>query len=759
MAHPHVTEVPAQPMLVDTAAVNSSALADEFDLVKFLSPVRRHFLWIVLIFVLGVVATILVTGSQKPEYQADTRMLMGSAEGAGEFVPVSTEFPSLNANINNQVEVLSSTSFLQRVVEKRDLAALPEFAEAITEYRAAAERAAAGEQSLRSQIGSLLGLTSDDYEVRTLSDEEFVTLVLLENMSISSADRADVVSVSITASNPNVAADIANAIADEFLIDQLETRFEATERASQWLAGRLESLRLQVKEDEEAVARYSETAPGINQGTEEVLNRVRDQLVDARARVAELSPRVRRINNLVNREDDVAALAESVNSEVMVRLRLDRAQSARNLSDLRLRLRDAHPDVVAAQQELDQFNEQIRSEVRRYASLLQEELQIAQGQVRVFERELDTAREEANRAGISRIGLNELERQAESSRALYTSFLTRFQEIDQASDGFTTQDPVRIITRALPPTSPSAPNVFVNLALGSALSLAFAAAFVVLLEMMDRGVRSRERFESSFGYSLLASFPKFPVKKGDGGVTWDQNSPAFTVFHETVRSLRSAIAVVGAGQPGAKGAPKTVMITSSVPDEGKTTLAVAVARSAAMAGQKVLLIDADLRRPSVLAEAGVAARSHMKTLVHYFAGEAEPDELVIQDTESPMQMVTPGVIPGSPTDLLASDRFRALLKNWAEERYDLVVLDSSPVLPIADSRVLSRYVDGVIYVVRWAKTSRDAVRTGLRYLEAYRANIYGGVLNIADHTKLPDAEYGRYYEYYNKAPTRPVAAA
>jgi succinoglycan biosynthesis transport protein ExoP len=314
--------------------------------------------------------------------------------------------------------------------------------------------------------------------------------------------------------------------------------------------------------------------------------------------------------------------------------------------------------------------------------------------------------------------------------------LSRFKEVKD-SDQIQTPD-ARVIAPATVPLSPSFPNktMILSVAIGASLVLGLAIAFA--LDSMDAGFRAGVDVERALGLSNLAVVPTVAgVKTVQDRVV----SKPLSAYTEAIRTLYAGVQLSNVDHP-----PKVLLMTSSVPNEGKTSTAVALARLAAQGGQRVILVDGDLRHPSVAGAFG--SKRPEAGLIEVLSGKRDLQSVLVRDSMTDLQYLPIVTPPANPSDLITSDAMRRLIEGL-EQAFDLVVIDAAPVIPVSDSRLLSRLADKVIYVVHWDKTPREAVMSGVKMLRDGGANIAGTVLNHTDLRRHAIYGYGYGYGSYS----------
>lgn len=424
-------------------------------------------------------------------------------------------------------------------------------------------------------------------------------------------------------------------------------------------------------------------------------------------------------------------------SQLIQRLREQESQVARELAELRTQLRQGHPRYALKESELTDLREKISDEIGKIGTNLRNEVEIARVRVQNLQRAVSDLDGTLRGQSEAQVRLRQLESDARSERDLYERLRDRFRETGVQEDGDLTLPDARVISYAVPPEYPSYPNKRVIVAFVFIVAAALGVMLVFVVEHMDAGFRSVKQLERFTGLPAIAVLPKAAGgRAGPQGLVLEKPNSAFS---EAIRSLRTALLLSDVDHP-----PRSVLFTSSVPGEGKTTTALAVARASARAGQRVILVDTDLRHPSLHYAVGVPNDSG---LVSVLSGEARLEDVIEIDPRSGMHFLTAGPPAPNPPDLLGSARMHQVLARL-RDAYDLVILDTPPVLAVSDVLVLLRQTDKCVFIVRWGKTHRDAAVSALRQLLDGGGDLVGTALSHVDVKKHAQYSYGTSAGYY-----------
>lgn len=702
------------------APVDEGALID----LRHLAGVIRRRLGVILaVSAIMLVATALAYLLTEPRYTASARVAL---ERKGEQVlqvqQVVPDVPPDSAAVDTEVQVLQSPELAGRVVDALNLAEDPEFNPALEKGETVP-----AEQARRTAAN-----------------------ILLSRLTVQREGFSYAITLAFESESARTAADVVNAIADNYVGSQVESKSGATTRATQFLEDQLEKLRGQVQSAEAAVAQYR-AAHGLfaaNAGgssvTQEELSGLNTQLAQARADQAEAEARLATARSQLARGSTGEELGEALGSGVVSNLRGKRAEVSAKIASLSQTYGPGHPDVKNAQEELRDIDEAIRSEVRRIVSSVANEANAARQRTASIAGSLGQTEGTLAANNAASVRLAELERNAESARVLYQAFLDRYKQT-RAQRGLERSNSY-IIARAGIPAIPTSPNLMIFIAAGIVSALAASAIAVAILQLLERGLETSDDVEKALAVSSLGSVPdtaRLPeLSKDEAAIPATQlvvDKPQ-SAFAEAFRRLRTSIHFA---LPEARSA--VVAITSSLPGEGKTTTAICLARSAALAGVKAVLVDCDVRRRSSSVQFNPLRSIGLANLL---AGKGSLDDALFIDEATGAYILAQRPQDSNNLSLSDSPAFAALLTEL-RARFDLVVLDTPPVLPVDDSRVVSAMADGVVMLVRWRKTPAKAAELALRQLDEVGANVIGASLTLVDVVQQSRVGYGDVGYYYS----------
>lgn len=720
----------------------------ELDLRDLLRTLWRRKALIISVTCLLTVLAGLTVFQLTPRYSAAANVMLETRRN--QVTDIESVLSGVNpelATVLSESELIRSNSLLGRVVDKLKLVRDPEFNGSLREAPWYSSLLSV-DTYLSKDIQKVLGLHQREPvmlpEEKATRTRAQVIESLLGKLSVSPVGRSLVIRISVESEDPRKAALIANTIADEYIVDQLEAKFEATRKATGWLNERLTKLKEKVRETESAVQAYRESVSDqLGRGskqTDQQINELNSELIRAQAKRAEAEARLAQVQRLIQSGDSLNTAAEVLSSPLIARLREQESEVLRRVSELETRYGERHPEMVKARSELRDLRRSIAGEVRKIAQSLKNEVDVARARERTLERNVQKLENESQAQSKAEIRLRELQREAEANRTLYETFLQRFKETSEQEN--LQQADSRVISYADVPTSPVFPKKKLTLALSGigALFLGTILAFVV--ERLDNTFRSSEQVETILGHSVIGMVPFVEKKSYSGNLSrYVAENPGSQVG-ESIRNIRTSIMLSNVDDPA-----KVIGMTSTVPSEGKTTLAAWMGQVGAQSGQKTIILDCDLRRPQLHQVFGLPNEDGVVDLL---SGKCLLEHVIQHDDYTGAYFVRAGHSNINALDLLSSKRmgeYVTALKN----NFDFVILDMPPILAVSDARILGRLCDSLVYAIQWDKVPRDLVANGIRVAEEAELPISGIAMtqvHVKKHARYGYGDYGYYYSKY-----------
>ena len=685
--------------------------------------VARRRKWVVIgsilgVLLIGTIITLLLT----PKYTAQSTIEI-QREGSS-FVAVEGAEPRQGAAdqefYQTQYGLLRSQTLAERVAENLRLYDNAHFFEV------------AGGPKTWFQNGRVVpGASTREDRIRVAGG------LMLTKFTVQSERQSRLVQLRYTSPDPALAQSVVNAWATAFIQITLARRFEATSYARRFLEERLGQLRQRIDESERQLVRYARAqgivnipAPTTTTGSSSAGDRplVADNLSTLNAELGvATADRVRAQSRLSIPGGEAT---ETLSNPAISSLRQQRAQAAADYAKLMVQFEPGYPQARAIKIQIDQLDRAIRTEENRIQSTLRETYQSSVQRETALRGKVQDLKSDVLDFRQRSIQYNIIQRDADTNRQLYDALLQRYKEIGVA--GGVGVNNISVVDRAIMPGRPSSPNLTLNILLSLLGGAALGVGLAMVLEQIDQGISDPKEVETDLGLPLLGTIPRSGEESVIAALQ-DRKSE----LYEAYLSVRTNL-----GFTTEHGLPRTLAVTSARPGEGKSTTSYALATTMARASSRVLLVDADMRSPSVHEELGI---DNDRGLSNYLAGTIAFDDLIRPTAFENLWVMTAGPHPPSAPELLSTQRLPTLLAELAK-RFDNVVLDSPPVMGLADAPIIGSQVEGVIFVTESHATEKATMRTALERLKQANVNVVGAVLTKFD-TRRTHAGYGYSYGY------------
>ena len=566
----------------------------------------------------------------------------------------------------------------------------------------------------------------------------------LEGLYVNPVRRTQLVEVTYVSADPRLAAAYANAHAAAYIESMLDARLLATQSASSWMGKRVEELRNILRQSEAELQAFREQERVIDvQGyqalsTQEI-NDLSARLVDARRRLS--ATKIAYLQVYDTESGSIESVPAVLENTAAQQFRAIQALAEQEVAELGKRYGPKHPKMIAAQSGLAEATQNLEAQHRDIAGGIRAEYLAAQAEVEALNAELSGAKQQYQEVTRKGSDLASLQREVETNRELYELFYNRMRETAQTGDLESVN--ARIVEPAIVPRYAFKPDKKRAVVLAFLLSLLAGIIAAFLLEQFDNTIRNSADVEDTVGLPLLGIVPLLGSKEHNltNLALLDNTSKR---FGESIRTIRTGISLSKPGNP-----QKIILVTSSVGSEGKSIVAMNLAAAFAQS-ERVLLLDADMRRPSVAQNLNLD--DSQPGLSELLSQQASIEDCVMSLEEYKLDVLATGLVPPDPLQLLSSNAVSQLF-GLLRETYDRVIIDSPPILPVRDSAVLSTHVDSVVYVVKAGATPDRQVRSGLSQLQRLDARIAGVVLNQFDVRAAERFGYSSYYRGYDTKPS------
>ncbi|UYN93241.1 MAG: polysaccharide biosynthesis tyrosine autokinase [Enhydrobacter sp.] len=566
-------------------------------------------------------------------------------------------------------------------------------------------------------------------------------------LSVSLLGRSFVIVITVESPDGAMSARIANAMAEVYLADQVDNKNEANRRATEWLEERLAELRRNLQVAEEAVATYRRDK-GLSGSPEaavstQTLAELNAKYISAKTRRIEKEGRLVALAKASLNPNELANISEVAMNASLTSLRTQEQELTRKLSEYSTQFGPNHPKVQQANAELTSVRSRFQTQTQSITLAIRAELDAAKAEEEELRTQVERASVLSGATSQYEAELKQLEREAQSNRALYESFLNRFKELREQQD--IQRADARILAYAWPSGVPSSPNYKTGLFAAFIIGCLLGVAGSIAAEKLDRVFRSASQVEKATGVAVLGMIPLVRGAMGQrASIVSTVLDKTTSSAAEAMRAVFTAISLSNLDRP-----PRVLAVTSSTPGEGKTTFAAALGGllTKMNASRRVLLVDLDLRRANLAVAFGVKDRGG--TIDEYLMGTKTLDQCVRRHDLSGVDYICARPDTPNAPEVLESHAMKAALATFAE-RYDLVILDSPPVMAVSDARIISQLADYTIFVVHWAKTARDVVTSAVAALRNVtdRVGIVINKVNLAKHAMYEYGDYGDYYSRY-----------
>lgn len=687
--------------------------------------IAKHKVAVVLLTALVGALAALIVSSLTPVYRATATLFV--EPNKSKIVSIEEVYSGISANrehIQTQAEIMKSRELIAKLVARMKLASHPALdprqnPASWRGYLPASWLPGEPAISEEAATNAAIAAVADGLDVQLVRNSQLIRL------SFESQDR-------------EFAATVANAFADLYIENDLEGRMQMTQKAATWLTGRLKSLRENLEASERKLQEFRDRerivdAKGVALGASRQLEDLTSSLVAARQKVAEMENAYNQVQAVLKGRSRATldSIPAVLRNAAVARAKEQENEASRRMTELSGRYGAEHPRIIAAAADLRTARENTTRAVDTVVASITREYEVAKATERSLSEALNRSKAEILDINRKEFQLASLEREVQTNRQLHDMFFSRFKETSAAGDLQSTI--ARVVDPAIAPSAPVRPHKtrIVLIALAFGLLLGILLAFT--LEYLDNTVRTSNEVESKLAAPLLGILPWVEAKQAKYELQRAFHENTTPIFAEAVRTLRTGVLMSAPDS-----ANKTILVTSSVPEEGKTSVAANLALALAQL-KRTCLVEADMRRPQI---AGILELDpDAPGLSQLMAGTEPASKCIHQFRDSGLHFIPSGPVPSNPLELLSSARFGEILAKLGES-FDFVVLDSPPVQLVSDAVVLAGVADSLVFVVRADTTPHQVAKGAIELLRKGKAQLLGVVLNQLDWDKSE-----RYYGY------------
>lgn len=743
LATPGRPPQPPPPASQSEAAPTAGDAFDAGHLIDYLKILHKRRWTAATVFLVVLIGTMLYTFTVTPIYEAKTRLLIESDNpNVISFKEVIDEQGAKADYYHTQYNILQSRNLARKTLEVLDLWENPHLGHAAATPGLLA-RLFGGADSDEAGEGAT-GAAETVEQSRAIDR-------FLSNLTVSPIRNSRLVDLKFRSADPELATRVVNALATNYIQQNLEYRFVASKEAGDWLSERLAEHRTQVEQAEAALQQYREQTDAIPLQHRE--NIVVQKLTDLNAAVTQAKTErfqkqalYKQLEALRNTNRTALDSFPAILSNAYIQQqKADLAQLQSQYTQLSDKLGERHPEIIKVRAAIDLAQAKLDGEVAKVVQSVRNEYQAALAQENSLIAALNQQKAEAQVMNRKAIDYGVLERDVESSRQIYESLLQRAKETGVSSELKTSN--IRIVDRAEQPRAPISPRTMLNLVGAMLGGLLLAVGLAFFFEYVDSSLKSPEEVKAYLGLPTLGLIPVLNPR------TWKGSEPLINGgvpqnFAEAFRAVRTNV-LFSAADDGAR----SLVVTSTGPGEGKTMVAANLAIGFAQAGQRVILIDADMRRPRVH---DMFSQPQEPGLSNLMVGHAVASTTIRKSGVPGLWLLTAGRIPPNPAELLGSQRFREFIQ-LLSQHFDSVIIDSPPIMAVTDAAVAASAASGIVFVVGAEMTSRHAARAAIEQLRNGHPRFLGAVLNRVElerNSYYYSGYYRREYAVYHQAVAR-----
>ena len=707
--------------------------SETLDLVEYWRSITKRKWSIVGLVLLVSIITTLVVYSMRPVYRSTATVLI--EQGKSKVVSIEEVYNSMGGNreyYQTQVEIMKSRELARKVVERLKLTTHKDYdprqqEASATEFLSPAAWFATKETPTEENVlKSVIKRVTDDLQIQPVRNSQLVQ-------------------VSFSAYDKELAAKVPNTLAEVFIESDLDARVAMTQKAGSWLTERMSDLRVKLDASEKSLQDYRERERIVDvkgvamSGASKALEQATTDLVSVRTKRAEAESLFNQVK--AARQGRAAGGYESIPAVLrhptVQRLKELEAETERWLADASKRYGPEHPKMVQANAELVAAKENVKRQIESVVAGVEKEYEVARSNEQALERALGQSKSEIQGINRKEFQLGVLEREAQGNKQLYDMFVTRFKETNVAGDLQSTV--ARVVDPANVPNIAYAPKKTQIVSIAAAVALLIGIMLSLLLDRISNTINTASDVEARLGVPMLGYLQKMPNSgKKSASTEMSFMNDSQSLFSESIRTIRTGIMMGALDSP-----KKIIVVTSSVPSEGKTTVCFNLACALAQVNKSVLLVDADLRRPKMGRLIG--RDKSAPGLSNMVSGVAPISECIVKHEQGGFHMLTAGFVPPNPLELLSSAKFMDVLDKL-KEAFDVVLIDSPPLGLVSDALVLSQVANEIIFVVKADSTPYQLARANIKRLMLADAPILGVVLNQLDLERA-EKYYGEYSGY------------
>ena len=723
------------------------------NITDYLRVVRKHRWTIATVFIVVFVSALILTFTATPIYRATARLIIEKDDPKVVSIQEVMAVDSSGLDYyQTQYKIIESRGVAREVIKRLKLNESEEFVPKQKDGFIASIRRSIAEtiSYYKSLLKTEKPPATGDAPGETPEESPLVS-AFIDRIKVTPIRNSRLVDIGFEAKDPALSARIANTLARAYIDLNLETKLKATQDAMVWLNSRIEEERRKVEQAEQALLKYKQQhniITDFSKDTESItaqkLAALNSQVIDAEMKRVEAETRYRQALAMEKTPSMLDSIPEVMNNDMVRQIKSMEVELFKKQSELSKKYGANHPQIVAIRNELHTLQGRKAEEVSRVINSLNNTYRVALAREQSLKKALNEQKGESFNLNQKAINYTVLKREAESTKEMYDLVIKRFKETSMTENIRTGN--IRVVDGAEIPKTPVKPKKSQNLLIGLVLGLALGIGLAFFLEYLDSTIRIPDDIKERLKIPYLGPVPAIAfAKTGNPGHKSEEDLVTITApkstASEAYRGIRTSLFF-----SAAENSPRAILVTSAAPSEGKTITAANIAVTMAQAGNRMLVIDCDMRRPKLHRLFNVPRD---RGLSNVLVGNCGIDEAIIRTAVPGVDVIVAGPVPPNPSEMLGSPNMTRFLEE-VRKRYDRVIVDSPPITAVTDAVILSRLVDGVLIVVRAGETHREIVKNGIGLLQGANARILGAILNGVSMGRDSYYYYQYYYYYYGE---------